>query len=253
MAYKGYFFDLDGVAYMGDEVIPTCRDFVNQLIDTGIQVCFLTNNSSRTPEMVANHLVDLGYRIDESNVITSSQVTVNYLKQFTKKRVYLIGMKGLYQSLTEHGFEVVNTNADYVIVGLDRELTYEKLEQASYELFKGATFISTNSDLRLLTTKGIAPGNGSITCILELTTGIKPIYMGKPEVEMFEYGLKLFNLAKSEVVMVGDNYHTDLLGASNFGIDSIFVETGVMTKAEIKQFPHQPTYIVKDLSEFIIK
>lgn len=250
MKYKAYFFDLDGVAYEGPNVIETCRVFVNQLMEQNIQVCFLTNNSSRTPQMVADHLIALGYHINVDNIVTSAQVTANYLKKKNFKRAYVIGMEGIRRELTSIGIEIVENDADLVICGLDLNVTYKKLTEASQEVMKGATFISTNSDIKLSTSDGIAPGNGSITRVIEQTTGVTPIYMGKPELAMFEYGLEKVNLSKEEVVMVGDNYYTDILGAHLFGIDSIFVETGVMTKEEILACPNQPTFIVKDLSYF---
>jgi 4-nitrophenyl phosphatase len=250
MRYKGYFFDLDGVAYQGSQVIPTCRDFVNKLVKEGTQVCFLTNNSSRTPDTVAHHLQDLGYQIEEHHIITSSQVTANYIQKQRGRKVYLIGMSGLYNELSKIGCEIVTEDADFVVVGLDFHLTYEKLAKATQEITRGAQFISTNSDLILNTDQGVVPGNGSITQLLEAASKTKAVYMGKPEPTMFEFGLNKLKLTKEEVVMVGDNYHTDILGASRFEIDSIFVETGIMTREEIMKFPNQPTHLVKDLSEF---
>lgn len=251
--YKGYFFDLDGVAYLGNQVIETCRDFVNQLISDNIQVSFLTNNSSRTSQTVANHLIELGYHISLNHVITSSQVTANYLSEFKNKKVFLIGMDGIRQELIKIGCEFVTENADFVVVGLDRLLTFEKLAIACKEIRSGATFISTNGDLKLSTADAIIPGNGSITAAIELTTDVKPIVMGKPKTAMFEYALKKLGLSKDEVVMVGDNYYTDIQGALNFGMDSLFVETGIMSFEDIAKFDKQPTHLVKDLSYFKIK
>ena len=250
MKYKGFFFDLDGVAYIGPDVIPTCRDFVNKLVDRGIKVGFLTNNSSRTPETVANHLIELGYRINAENVITSSQVTADYVKELPVKRVHVIGMDGIRQALIDAGKEIVDDDAEIVVVGIDFNVNYEKFMRAGQEILNGARFISTNRDPKIQTKDGIGPGNGSIVKLIEHFTGVEAIDMGKPGEMIFEYGLKRLGLNKDEVVMVGDYYYTDILGAQRFGIDSIFVETGVMTKDEILQIPDQPTYIVKDLSYF---
>lgn len=250
MKYKGFFFDLDGVAYIGPDVILTCRNFVNELVRRGIKVGFLTNNSSRTPQMVADHLIELGYEISAENVITSSQVTANYVNDLPSKRAYVVGMKGIRDALTEVGAEIVERDADIVVIGLDFEITYEKLMRAGQEVLNGATFIATNRDPKLLTKDGIGPGNGSIVKLVEHFTGVEPIDMGKPGSQIFEYGLQRMGLTKDEVVMVGDYYYTDILGAQNFGIDSIFVETGVMTREEVLSLSNQPTYIVKDLSNF---
>lgn len=248
--YKGYLIDLDGVAYFGKNVIPTCLDFINKLHQQNIKFCFVTNNSSRTNEEVCGHLNELGYNVTVDNIITSSEVTANFIKdQKQDARVFMIGMNGLKTQLQKNNLKIVDENADYVVIGLDKLLTYQKLAQATAEINKGAIFISTNSDLKLATDLGISPGNGSITKVIELSTGKMPLFMGKPQTEMLEFGLNKLNLNKNEVALIGDNYYTDILGAINFGIDSIFVETGVMKITDLDNFEKKPTHVVKDLSQ----
>ncbi len=252
--YKGFLIDLDGVAYLGDKVIPTCREWIAKLNQEKIKYCFVTNNSTRTSQEVYDHLTQMGYDIDICNIITSSEVTANYIKNMNEfGRVYLIGMNGIKKELEDKHISIVQENADYVVIGLDLELTYDKLTTACRELFHGAQLISTNSDLKLSTANGIIPGNGSITQVLELVTGVKAIYMGKPQTEMLEYGLRKLNLKKEEVAVIGDNYLTDILGAINFHMDSIFVETGIMKISDLNQFVKQPTIILKDLSQLNMK
>lgn len=251
--YKGYLIDLDGVAYLGEKVIPSCRDFIKKCHEKNLKFCFVTNNSSRTNEEVYQHLTAIGYELNKDNIITSSEVTANYIvNENPRAKVFLIGMNGIRSELEKHHIEIVEENADYVVIGLDLNINYEKIFKACQEIFKGAKFISTNSDLKLSRTHGIGPGNGSFTRLIETVTEVKPIYMGKPQIEMLEYGIKKLNLPKSEVAMIGDNYYTDIVGAHNFGIDSIFVETGVMKISELKQFSLQPTITVKNLLDLKI-
>lgn len=247
--YKGYLIDLDGVAYLGKKVIPTCRDFIKRLNERNIKYCFVTNNSSRTNLEVCAHLNSLGYEIEVENIITSSEVTANYIRREKKDaKVYLIGMNGIRTELLRNEINIVSSNSDYVVIGIDFDLTYEKLENACREVFNGAKLISTNSDIHLSKEDFIIPGNGSITQVVSVVTNVSPLYMGKPQTEMLEYGLEKLNLAKSDVAIIGDNYNTDILGGINFGIDSIFVETGVMKREDLFQFEQKPTIIVKDLS-----
>lgn len=250
--YKGYLIDLDGVAYLGSKVIESCRSFINQLYENDIKFCFVTNNSSRTNKEVCEFLISLGYKVNEENIITSSEVTANYIKSENQDaRVYMIGMNGLKSNLCNNNIKIVDDNADYVVIGLDLNLTYEKLAKACLEINKGAKFISTNSDVKLSTERGITPGNGSITKVIELSTDVLPLYMGKPAVTMLEYGLDKLELNKDEVAMIGDYYYTDILGAHNFGIDSIFVETGVMSIKDLEKLEVKPTKVVKELTELI--
>jgi 4-nitrophenyl phosphatase len=252
--YKGFLIDLDGVAYWGQKLIPTCRDFISKCHEKGLKFCFVTNNSSRTVDEVFNHLSLLGYKLTKDNIITSSEVTVNYIVNENKTaKVYLIGMEGIKSELLKHNVTLVDEASDYVVIGLDFQLNYEKLAKACEEIFNGAKFISTNSDFRLSRGNGIAPGNGSLTKVIELVTNVKPIYMGKPQPEMLEYGLKKLGLPKTEVAVIGDNYYTDILGAYNIGVDSIFVETGVMKIKDLQAFSKQPTLIVRNLLELFSK
>lgn len=251
--YRGFLIDLDGIAYSGEKVIPSCREFINKCHEKNIKFCFVTNNSSRTSFEVYQHLKQLGYEIDKDNIITSSEVTVNYiLRENPKAKVFLIGMSGIKTELEKNNIEIVEKNADYVVIGLDININYDKFFYACQEIFRGAKFISTNGDLKLARTNGIGPGNGSFTKVIELVTNVKPIYMGKPQIEMLEYGLKKLNLPKDSVAMIGDNYYTDILGAHNFGMDSIFVETGVMKISDLEKFNIKPTIIVRNLLELEI-
>ncbi len=248
--YKGYLIDLDGVAYLGNKVIPTCRDFILKLNQENIKYCFVTNNSSRTTTEVCEHLNSIGYKVNEENIITSSEVTVNYLKKENKDaKVFLIGMTGIRTELEKNNFLIVDDSADYVVVGLDMHVNFAKLAAACQEILNGAKFISTNSDMRLLKDTGMVPGNGAICKLIEATTQVEPLYMGKPQLEMFEYGLEKLALNKEDVAMIGDNYFTDILGAHQFGISSIFVETGIMKKTDLENYTIKPTIMVKDLSE----
>lgn len=250
---KGFLIDLDGVAYLGERVIPTCRDFIKKCNDKGIKFCFVTNNSSRTTDTIYEHLISLGYELTKENIITSSEVTANYIvKEKPNARVYLIGMNGIREELEKNNLQIVEKDADYVVIGIDFEINYAKYTKALREILNGAKFISTNSDHRLSKADGVAPGNGALTKVLEFSSGIEALYMGKPQQEMFIYGLKKLNLPKEQVMMIGDNYYTDILGAHNFGMESIFVETGVMTIKEIEHFPIKPTIIVKNLLELDI-
>ncbi|QVK18752.1 HAD-IIA family hydrolase [Mycoplasmatota bacterium] len=252
--YNGYLIDLDGIAYLGENVIPSCRDFINRCVEEKIKFCFVTNNSTRTTKEVYEHLKRIGYKVNQENIITSSEVTAKYIKKENPlANVYLIGMNGIKTEFEKNKISMVSKNADYVVVGLDFNINYEKVSIACEEVFNGAKFISTNSDLRLSRTNGITPGNGSLTKVIELVTNVEPIYMGKPQIEMLEYGLEKLNLPKEEVAMIGDNYFTDIMGAHNFGMDSIFVETGVMKIQDLEAFTKQPTIIVRDLSQLKIK
>jgi 4-nitrophenyl phosphatase len=165
-------------------------------------------------------------------------------------KVYVIGENGLWTAVREAGFTITSDKPDYVAVGMDRQLTYEKLAEACLAIRSGATFLSTNPDVALPTERGLLPGNGSITALLQVATGVTPIFIGKPEPIIIRQALERLGLAASDVLMVGDNYQTDILAGLRAGVDTLFVQTGVTTAEELAKVDDPPTYTVASLAEW---
>ncbi|MGL4338208.1 MAG: TIGR01457 family HAD-type hydrolase [Turicibacter sp.] len=249
--YSGYFIDLDGTAYRGTEVISETLEFVKQLDEMKIPYLFLTNNSTKTPEMVCEVLKDFGYPVTPSHVYTPSMAAAQYIHaQKQGATVYMIGEVGLETALLEKGIKLSEVNPDYVVIGLDRDINYEKYATACLAIRSGATFISTNGDKAIPTERGLLPGNGALTSVISISTGQDPIFIGKPEIIMMNEALELIGLPKEEVAMIGDNYFTDILAGINVGMPTIFTETGVSTRDEVQRYEKLPTHILTNLSEF---
>lgn len=249
--YKGYLIDLDGTMYKGTELIEEAAGFVKSLVDLHIPYLFVTNNSSRTPTQVAEKLKGFGIQAEESQVFTTSLATANYIyEQNPSGSVYVIGEEGLRTAIAEKGFTPAEEAADFVVIGIDRELTYEKLAVGCLAVRNGATFISTNGDIALPTERGFMPGNGSITSVITVSTGKKPIFIGKPESIIMEQALKVLGVRKEETIMVGDYYDTDIMAGINAGMDTLLVHTGVTTKELLKNYETQPTYTIDSLDQW---
>lgn len=251
--YKGYLIDLDGTMYRGSKLIEEAVVFIKKLIENNIPYLFVTNNSSRTPAQVAEKLNKFGIPAEEQQVFTTSQATANYiLEQKQNASVYVIGEDGIRTALTEKGFESAEEQADFVVVGIDRSITYEKLAIGCLAVRNGATFISTNGDIAIPTERGLLPGNGSLTSVITVSTGTKPTFIGKPESIIMEQALKVLGTNKEETLMVGDNYDTDILAGIKAGMDTLLVHTGVTTKELLKKYEQQPTYVVDSLDQWEI-
>lgn len=249
--YKGYLIDLDGTMYKGTERIEAASDFVKRLSENGIPYLFVTNNSSRTPAQVAEKLQGFDIPAEEGLVFTTSQATANFI--FDEKpdaSVYAIGEEGIKTALEEKGFTNAFENADYVVIGIDRSINYEKLATACLAVRNGAKFISTNGDIALPTERGLLPGNGSLTSVIAVSTQTMPIFIGKPEKVIMEQALKVLGTSKEETLMVGDYYDTDILAGMNAGLDTLLVHTGVTTKEMLADYDRMPTYTVDSLDEW---
>ncbi|KHE72813.1 TIGR01457 family HAD-type hydrolase, partial [Halobacillus sp. BBL2006] len=180
--YKGYFIDLDGTMYRGSERIEGAAEFVERLKRVEIPLLFLTNNSSKTPGQISKKLIDLGVPAEEDEVFTSSLATAKFIsEQKQTADVYVIGEEGLREAIKKEGHQIVEEKADFVVIGIDHEISYEKLAKACLNVRDGAEFLSTNSDIAIPTERGMMPGNGALTSVIAVSTGVNPTFIGKPE------------------------------------------------------------------------
>ncbi|GAX89671.1 TIGR01457 family HAD-type hydrolase [Effusibacillus lacus] len=253
---EGFLIDLDGTMYRGNQAIPCAREFVEWLNRTGRKYLFVTNNSSKLPRQVADKLSGMGIPAEEEHVFTSSQATAMYIKDHAKlanPTVYAIGEEGVVAALEEAGCRFDEESPDYVVVGIDRQFSYEKLKTASFAVQKGAIFLGTNADKRVPTEEGLAPGAGSLSRAVATASGVEPVWIGKPEARMVKYSIKRLGLIPEKTVIVGDNLETDILAGINAGIRSVLVLTGYSGMQDAQQTLHKPDLIVKDLAELISK
>lgn len=253
--YQAYFVDLDGTIYRGKERIPAAARFVSRLRQAGKRLIFVTNNSTRTPEDVVKKLRDQhGIDASTEDVYTSAIAAADYLKHHLAKdgqrRVYAIGENGLKMALQEQGFILTDKRPDFVTVGLDFDVTYHKFEVATLAIRAGATFIGTNGDTNLPSERGMIPSAGALVKLVEYATQTKPVMIGKPNKIIMEMALQRYGFKKDQVLMVGDNYHTDIMAGINENMDTLLVFTGLTQRDELSSFTVQPTYTVDSLDEW---
>ena len=251
--YAGYMIDLDGTIYRGKEKIPAAKRFIERLQEHDIPFLFVTNNSTQAPIKVVENLANnFDIHVKEENVYTSALATADYIADLDKDKrsVYVIGEVGLKQAILDRGFRFEETNPDYVVVGLDYDVTYHKFELATLAIKRGAKFIGTHADTNLPNERGLVPGAGSVIALVECSTQQKATYIGKPETIIMEKALERLGLPKDEVVMVGDNYMTDIKAGINFGIDTMLVYTGVSTRELVRKQEIAPTIELGSLDEW---
>lgn len=246
---RALLIDLDGVLWVGNRPLPGVAEFFSFLDKHKIHYVLVSNNATRRADYTVGRVRDMGVMIDPHNVLTSAEATPRWLKQKMPEigKVYVIGERALRDALSEMGFELVEQDADAVVVGLDRELSYEKLKRATLEIRRGARFIATNTDRTLPTEEGLTPGAGSLVAALAAATDVEPLVIGKPGRPMFELALEITDSTPQETAMLGDRLDTDIDGAADMGLKTIMVLTGVSTRAEAEQNRAIPDLIVADL------
>ena len=228
---KLFLFDLDGVFYKGKErrIKIGGTKIVKELRKRNKKLLVLTNNSTDTAMTVWSRLVEVGVPVKRNEILTSSVVTAQYLRsKYGKVSYFLVGERGLELEMKRFGHRRVYGNrADFVVVGLDRHLTYEKLNQATMVARRGAPIIATHISALYMARDGPAMATGPIAKALEYAAGKKSIEVGKPATLMFRVALRDAGCTASEAVMVGDQLDTDIKGAVRAGVDAILVKTGV--------------------------
>jgi len=252
MKYKGYLLDLDGTIYLGKELIPAGKSLVEELQRTNTPFLFVTNNTTKTPESVQERLKkEFDITVSASTVYTASLATIDYMDELALgKKVYVMGESGLVDLILEAGYEWSEVDPDYVVIGLDTKLTYQKIETACLAIQNGAHFIGTNPDKNLPTERGLVPGAGSLIAMIETASKTKPVIMGKPSNIIMSKAVARLGLEKNEVLMVGDNYETDIQAGIQNGVDSLLVLSGFTKKEDLPGLPQAPTHIVDSLAEW---
>lgn len=241
--------DADGVLWRGRQPLPGVAEFFDFLHARQIPYIIATNNSARPEADVVEKLARVGARIEESRVLTSSQATVLCLPRLAPhaRRVLVVGGEWLGIVLTRAGYQIVEQDADAVIVGIDWNLTYDKLKRATREIRRGAKFIGTNADKTFPSEDGIVPGAGSILAALEAASETAPVVIGKPERTMFDIAVEKMGVAPELTATLGDRLETDIEGGHRAGLKSILVMTGVTTPELLAQSSIQPNWVFDDL------
>lgn len=254
---KHVVMDMDGVLFRGDTPLPEAVKTLHVLHAQGVEVAYLTNNSSRHRDELVAKMVRLGMPCTVEQMWGSAYTTARYLmSEAPDARVFAVGGAGMIRELREAGLTVLSTSADatHVVAGLDRELTYDKLRQAHYAICNGATFIATNLDAALPDSlHTTAPGGGAVAAAIRTSTGVEPIVMGKPQTMGIAQIAATWGVQACDVAAVGDRLDTDIAAARAFGCLAVLVLTGMATRDQAEQANGmmRPDVILNQLTELI--
>ncbi|MFN8140519.1 MAG: HAD-IIA family hydrolase [Fimbriimonadales bacterium] len=250
-SYALYVFDLDGVLYRGDELIPGAVETVAQLRSEQKLVRFLTNNSSETRESRAQKLTAMGFEATPQEVYTSA---FGASKILGATSAFVVGEEGLREELHSGGTKVITQHdfAEWVVVGICWNFTYQMLDEAQRRIRDGSKFMATNRDNTFPDSGGrIKPGAGSIVSAIEAAAGRPPdVVVGKPEPFLLEHILVDASIGPDKCLVIGDRLDTDVACANRAGCDSALVLTGVTSRDELDSQPNKPTYVTSSLAEF---
>ncbi|THI96324.1 HAD-IIA family hydrolase [Nocardioides sp.] len=244
--------DLDGVVYVGREAVPGAAEHIAAVRSAGMRVAFITNNASRPPDEVAEHLTRLGVPAGRADVVTSAQAAARMVADTygVGVKVLCLGGPGLAAALAEAGLVPVGADdeADVVASGYGPELRWSEIMRAAVRIAEGLPWVASNTDHTIPTPFGVAPGHGVLVDTLRRFTGVTPAVAGKPARPLLDETVR--RVGGRRPLMVGDRLDTDVEGAHNAGVDSLLVLTGVTGPAQLVAAPPRlrPSYISVDLA-----
>ncbi|HEY8576994.1 MAG TPA: HAD-IIA family hydrolase [Devosia sp.] len=246
LTFSAVLSDLDGVVYRGEQAVPGAVERFNRWLSEGIPYCFVTNNAEKHPAAFAEKIRALGISCEPAQVVTSGDVTLDYLRsQFPAGTgLYVIGTRSFKDRVVEAGYRLVDTGASAVVVALDRSFDYDMMTTALGNVLDGASLIGTNPDLIRPLASGFEPGAGALTHSIAAASSVTPVFLGKPDPTIIHTALARLGTEPGHAIMIGDKLDTDILAGQRAGVRSIFMETGVPldTRSDVV-----PNYILASL------
>jgi NagD protein len=248
----GFIIDMDGVIYHGNKLLPGVTDFLAWLESENKKYLFLTNASERTPRELHEKLKRLGINVGEEHFYTSALATAAFLSSQTPNgSAYIIGDAGIIHALYAVGYTTKNVNPDYVIVGDTHSYSFEKIELAINLVMKGARLIGTNPDISGPVETGITPSTKALIAPIEIVSGKKAYFVGKPNPLMMRIALKKLEVQREDAIVIGDRMDTDIRCGLESEIDTLLVLSGITSTNEIDKFPYRPHYVLNGVIDLV--
>ncbi len=249
---KAIFLDLDGTIYLGDSLIDGALDFLGRLETRGIKRYFLSNNSSKSVEQYLGKLRDLGIDADKDEVLLSTHDLISWLSKKGVTSTFLVGTEGMRGMLEEEGIETSSERPEFVVLGYDTEISYEKLATASIHLHEGVQLVASHPDMVCPSPRGGLPDTGAYMSLFKATTGVSPAHVcGKPNKGMILHKIEDLGLKPSECCMVGDRLYTDIEMADRAGVHGILVLSGEASVDDVEGGELRPSLVVDSVAELL--
>ena len=247
---EAVFLDLDGTLYLGNDVIEGALDFLSRLEERGIQRFFLSNNSSRSVTQYVEKLQSMEVPAASEDILLSTHDLLAWLSVNGISETYLVGTSGMRKMLEDSGISTDSTEPQYVVLGYDTEITYEKLSTASVHLHRGIPMVASHPDMVCPSPDGGLPDTGAYMELFEATTGVRPEHVcGKPNAGMILHKIESLGLLREQCAMIGDRLYTDMEMAERAGVHGILVLSGEATMEDLGAAPQNPSLVIGSVDE----
>lgn len=246
---RGFMLDMDGTFYLGERLLEGALRFIDVLRQQKKEFLFLTNNSSKQGGEYAEKISRLGLSIGGEAVLTSGEATALYLsEQHAGADIFLMGTPSLEDEFRQHGFRLVQKDPQYLVLGFDQTLTYNKLWRLCDFVRAGVPYIATHPDFNCPTENGYMPDVGAMIAFVKASTGREPdLVVGKPNRLIVEAAAIKMKLQVSQLAMIGDRLYTDIALGQASGITTVLVLSGETKREDLEESQFKPDYVFENL------
>jgi 4-nitrophenyl phosphatase len=254
---KSIILDMDGVIWRGDAPLGDLAALFSRVRERGLKFVFATNNATKTSEQYVERLKGYGVQVDPWQVITSAQaLSFALTHKFPRgSKIFMIGGDGVRKALEDNGYEILSVEnapaAEAVVMGIDYEINFQKMSEATYLVRRGIPFYATNPDKTFPTPRGEIPGAGAWYSVVVTATGVQPTVAGKPYPFLMELALEKLGTQKEDTLVVGDRIETDIAGGQAVGCPTALVLSGVSTREQADLWRPTIDLIANNLTELI--
>ncbi len=246
------FLDLDGTISLGDGLIEGASQFLDRLEQHGIRRFFLSNNSSKSVSQYLEKLRIMGIDATEGEILLSTHDLISWLSDEGVVDTFLVGTEGMREMLESSGFSTVSDDPEYVVLGYDTEINYDKLATSSIHLHNGVPMVASHPDMVCPSPVGDLPDTGAYMALFEATTGVRPKHVcGKPNKGMILHKIKEIGIQPSNCAMVGDRLYTDMEMADRAGVHGILVLSGEATREDLDLSNLKPSLVVDSVASLL--
>ncbi|MGI6689220.1 MAG: HAD-IIA family hydrolase [Christensenellales bacterium] len=243
---KKYLIDLDGTLYSGEKPLPFAAEWIDRLNRQGREYLLCTNCSMHSPETLVSRLSKVGIYTTPDHILTSGMAILSILPK--GGRIALLGSRAYRNWLEEKKF-VISNQASIAVVGFDPEARYNDIKEICNIIREGATYILTNEDNVIPDGDNLIPHTGAFGAAITCATGATPIVLGKPHRPMMQAALDILDCQEKDCIVFGDRLDTDIQFASNHGVESCLLLTGISSSASPQNAFCKPTKTFKNLYE----
>lgn len=254
---KGLILDMDGVLWKADAPIGDLPAIFARIAELNLKVVFATNNGTRSPGQYVERMAGYGIKIEPWQVVTSSLCVAHLLSQKYPQGTafFAVGEQGIFEALREKDFLTLPVedapSAQALVMGIDRQITFEKMREATLLVRAGKPFYATNPDKTFPTPRGEIPGAGAWMSVVVTATDVQPIYAGKPYPYIIELALERLGMHRHEALVVGDRLETDIAAGQAVGCPCALVLSGVSTHEQARAWSPPIDIITESLSTLI--